>query len=429
MFRKLLLLGILCCLSTPVFATEADFEKRIARGVTALDNGNAALAQEEFRAALKEHPTDQEAALYLAIALNRSGSPDAESTLKNALIQEPGNPRINFELGTHYYARGLYDEAGDYFENLQALAPGPEITAAADGYLANIRSQGGGKRWSITVGGGMQYDSNVPLTNDGGQLPTGITRCGDWREVFSLGLTGVVYRDRQQELNAGYSLYHTTHLNLSEFNLNQHLFDFSYKGQISPSLWSRFGGTIESTSLGGNNFVKSYSVMPGLQTIFQEGMVTVLDIRFRDSTFSNSSLFPTNSERNGVSSAILLSHRQRLSDLLSLRLGYALERELTDVDAWSSLSQEGSAGLYVSLSNKLLLDISANVLGKKYDGIQAGATELRTDITLTGAVSLTWQAFEQVGVSVGYHYTNNFSNISGYDYTRGITSILFQGKY
>jgi hypothetical protein len=401
----------------------------MARGVTALDAGNPALAQEEFRAAVKEHPDDSEAALYLAIALNRAGDPSAESALKTALRQDPGNVRINLELGIFYYTLNMYEEAGDYFENLLTLKPDPDMRTAAEGYLANIRSKSGSRRWGVTLMGGMQYDSNVPLAASGVQLPVGIDRRGDWRGVLNLGLTGAAIRDSQQELTGSYSFYQTLHLHLSDFNLTQNLFDVTYTRRISPLFSIKLSGSYESMLLGGDQFVSDYSIAPGLTASFQKGMTTGLVYRFRDSTFKNSSLFPTNTDRNGVTHSIILSHRQRLSDAVDLRAGYSYERELTDVKAWSSNSHRGTAGCAVSLTDSLLLDFSMEAAAVKYDEILTGALEVRSDTTLSGAVSAAWQASRYLGVSVGYHYSRNSSNISGYDYTRGITSIMFQGRY
>ncbi|HIJ87656.1 MAG TPA: hypothetical protein HPP97_08220 [Desulfuromonadales bacterium] len=429
MFRKLILLGTLCCLSTSAFATEADFEKRMARGVAALDGDNVALAQEEFRAALAEHPADQEASLYLAIALNRAGDPGAESALKAALNREPGNPRINFELGTLYYKRTMYDEAGDYFENLLARNPDPVMKTAAEAYLAGIRSQSGGKRWGITLMSGLQYDSNVPLVADNVQLPVGVNRQGDTRAVFNLGLNGTAYRDSTQELSGRYSLYQTVHFNLTDFNLTQNLLDVSYRRKLSPLVQVKISGGFEAISLGGNQYMNDVTVTPGALITLKEGMETKLDYTFRDSTFKNSALYPTNSERNGVTHVLLLSHNQRITETVNLCLGYSFERELADVSAWSSTAHRGTAGVAVSLSNKVLLDVSADLVGIDYDAIQAGSTVLRSDTTFTGSASLTWQAYKQVGVSVGYYHTINSSNVPEYEYTRGITSILFQGRY
>jgi len=429
MLRKLILLSVLCLLAAPACATEADFEKRMARGVAALEAGNAVVAQDEFRTALKEHPTDPEATLYLAIALNRANDPTAESALKTALRLDPTNQRINLELGTFYYNQKMFEEAGDYFENLLAQKPADDMKAAADGYLAAIRSQSGNKRWGATVTGGMQYDTNVPLAADGGPLPVGVRRRGDVRGVFNLGLNGVALRDSQQELIGSYSLYQTLHLHLSDFNLTQNLFDVTYKRRISPLLSAKVSGEFESILLGGKLFDNDFSITPGLFASCKEGMTTGVEYRFRDSFYHNSGIFPTNSDRDGVSHSIILSHRQPISETLNLRVGYTFEREHAKVSAWSSSSHTGNAGLAVSLPNSLLLDVSLEAAGRKYDEILTGETALRSDTTITGATSLTWQKSERLGISVGYHYTNNASNISGYEYSRGITSIMFQGRY
>jgi len=349
MLRKFILLSVLSLLAVPAFATEADFEKRMAHGVAALDAGNPALAQEEFRAALVEHPTDPEAALYLAIALSRANDPAAEPALKSALRLDPGNPRISLELGTFYYNRKMFDESGDYFDNLLVLKPDSEMKAAAEGYLAAIRSHSNNKQWSAAGTAGMQYDSNVPMFAGGGPLPVGVTRKGDLRGVFNLGLNGVALRDSDQELTGSYSIYQTLHLHLTDFNLTQNLFDITYKRNISPLLSVKLSGGFESILLREKLFDNDFSINPGLFATFAEGMTTGIEYRFCDSKYHNTDIFPTNADRDGVTHSIIFSHRQRLSDDLNMRVKYTFERDLATVSAWSSVAHIGNAGITASL--------------------------------------------------------------------------------
>jgi ankyrin repeat protein len=416
-------------MSTAVPVTEAAFEKRMARGVAALDAGNSALAIEEFREAVKGRPSDPEAALYLAVAFGRAGNPEAEPALINALRLEPGSPRINLELGVLYYNQKMYEEAGDYFENMLGLKPDAEMRAAAEGYLANIRSQGSGKRWGIALVGGMQYDSNVPLTPDSEQLPVGIDRRGDWRGVLNLVLTGVGYRDSSQEVTGSYSLYQTLHLHLTNFNLTQNMIDVGYRRHISKLFTAKVNGGFESVLLGGNQFVQGFTITPGLLATLREGMMTGLDYRYHGSYFKDSDTFPANSDRDGATHSVMLTHRQALSEALNLRVGYTFEREVAKVSSWSSSSHQGNAGLAVSLPHSLLLDISMDAATRKYDDVLPPATEIRSDSTITGGASLTWQAYERLGVSVGYLYSKNYSNLPEYDYSRSVNSIMLQGRY
>jgi hypothetical protein len=429
MLRRLLLLCVLCLISRTALATEADFEKRMARGVAALDAGDTASARAEFNAALTEHPDDHEAALFLAIALNRDNDPAAESALKTSLRLDPGNQRINLELGTFYYNRHMYEESADFFENLLAQKPDPETVAAAEGYLANIRRLSSAKRWGITLMGGMEYDSNVPQVAAGGPLPVGIERKSDVRGVLNLGLTGTVFRDSHQELTAGYSLYQTLHVHLTDFNLTQNQLDISYKQQVSSLLTAKMSAGFESILMGGNQYVNDFSISPGVQAALVHDIIIGFDYRFRDSSYHNTDLFPTSTDRNGETHSIMLSYHQPLSEILNLRLGYTFEREITAVSAWSSSYHLGSAGLAVTLPHSLLLDVSAEASARDYDQILQGAEAIRSDTTVTGAASLTWMVNEHLAASVGYHYSNNSSNISGYEYRRNITSIMVQGRY
>lgn len=429
MRRNLTILTLLLLFATSALATEADYEKRLARGVAALDNGNIPLAREEFSAALNEHPNDPEATLYLAITLNRADAPEAETALKTALRLEPGNPRINLELGSYYYRQRMYEESGDYFENLLAMNPDMELKTAAEEYLANIRTKTAGKWWGITLMAGLQHDSNVPLAAADAQLPVGIDRRADWRWLFNLGFTGTAYRDNRQELTGNYSLYQTLHQTLNNFNLTQNQFDITYKRQISATIIAKIKGGFESILLGGDRFVDGLTATPGITVKSGETMTSDLEYRFRSSSFKNSATFPNNTDRNGTTHTLTLGHRHTLSETVNLHLGYTLERDLATVSAWSSTSHLGSCGVAITLPEALLLDLTVEAATRTYDTILSGEDTLRRDVTISGSASLSWQPAEHFGATLGYYYTGNNSTISGYDYDRTITSLMIQGRY
>ncbi len=429
MFRKLVLLGTLCCLSTPAFASDADFEKRMARGAVALEAGDFVSAQAEYREAVKERPTDPEAALYLAVALNRANDPETESALKTALRLDPNNPRVNLELGTFFYNRKMFEESGDYLESMLALKPDSEMREAAEKYLANIRGKGAGKRWGLTLSGGMQYDTNVKLAADRSLLPVGTDRMGDWKGIVNFGLNGVAYQDSRQELTGSYSLYQTLHFHLRDFDITQNAFDVSYKHSFSSRYSAKLSTSFGSTLLGDKPFVNDYSITPGVQVNFGNGINIGLDYRFRQSYFKNSDTYPTNTDRNSVIHSMLLSYRQPLSETLVLRGGYTFDRELAELSAWSSNTHTGTAGLTVSLPYALILDINGEAAAKKYDEILTGAAGLRSDTTLAGGAALIWQASGMLSLSLDHKYSKNSSNIDGYSNTRGVTTIMLNGRY
>ena len=429
MLRKLIICTVICLSATAACATEADFEKRMARGAVALDAADYATAREEFGQALNEHPQDAEAALSLAVALTRGNDPTAETALKNALRLEPGNVRTNFELGSYFFNHGMLEESADFFETTLTLQPDSEMKAATEAYLGNIRARSGGKRWGVTLVTGMQYDSNVPLAADPSLLPVGTGRMGDWKVVLNPAINGVAHKDSTQELTGSYSLYQTLHLQLNNFNLTQNSFDVTYKRQLSPVYSAHLSGGFESIMLGGEMFDNNFSVTPGVTMALPRSISLGLDYRLRQSYFKNSDTFPTNTDRDGATHSLLISYHQPLSETVTLRAGYAYDRELTSVNAWSSIGHSGSGGVSATLPHGVLVDLAVELAARTYDEILTGNSDIRSDTTVTGGGTLIWQAFEKVGLSLGYQYTRNNSNISGYEYNRGITSVMLQGRY
>ena len=429
MFRRLALLGALCCLSSPAFATEADFEKRMARGEIALEAGDFNRAKAEYREALKEHPTDMELALYFAVALSRSNDPEAEPVLKTLMRLDPNNPRVILELGIFYYNRKMFEESVDYLESLLAMRPDPETREAAQKYLDNIHGKSAGKRWGVTLSGGMQYDSNVSLAADPSLLPVGTDRMGDWKGIVNFGLNGVAYQDSRQELTGSYSLYQTLHFHLHDFNITQNAFDLSYKHRFSAICSAKLSTNFESTQLGDKPFVSGYSITPGLQLAFENEVNIGLDYRFHKSYFKNSDAYPTNTDRNGVIHSMIVNYNQQLSKTLILRGGYTFDRELAELSTWSSSTNTGTAGLTVSLPYALILDINGEAAARKYDENNPGDPEIRSDTTFSGGVAFIWQATERLSLSLDHKYSKNSSNIAGYSNTRGVSTIMLNGRY
>jgi tetratricopeptide (TPR) repeat protein len=158
----------------------------MAKAVSMIESKDYEGAVRELEEVLKSRPNDEQATLYLGVALSRSGKREAEGMLKKALLINPQNPRTNLELGIYYLGRGLHGEAKDYFENTIKLAPNTEYSEKANEYLKLVKPEVVRKRWSLDVSAGVQYDSNVVLDSGASPLPEGISGKSDWRFVFDL---------------------------------------------------------------------------------------------------------------------------------------------------------------------------------------------------------------------------------------------------
>ncbi|MEW6586769.1 MAG: tetratricopeptide repeat protein, partial [Nitrospirota bacterium] len=203
---------LLIILSLPSFSSlhaqtiDPAYERSMTKAALKIENGEYESAAADAREALRIKPDDERAALYLGIALSRTGNKEAEGTLKKALSLNPQNPRTNLELGIYYYDRRIFDEAADYFETAKELAPNTDISLKAQEYLNVLKRGGVVKPWSLNISVGGQYDSNVVL-EDGDALPEGISQKSDWRAVFFLKGKYDFLRTDKFEGSVGYSFY------------------------------------------------------------------------------------------------------------------------------------------------------------------------------------------------------------------------------
>ncbi|KAF0221784.1 MAG: hypothetical protein FD174_115 [Geobacteraceae bacterium] len=415
--------------ATAAFASEASFEKNIARGIAAIESADYPAAVQEFQAAVNERPDDPEATLYLGIALNRARDKDAETVLKKALAMAPDNPRTNMELGILYFNRQIYAEAADYFDNAMRIAPGSELSAAAEEYLRLLRGADGEKRWWLKFMTGMQYDSNVVLNADGTPLPQGISRKSDWRGIINLRGNYSIAKNDQGEATVGYSLYQSLHTRLDDFNITQNLVDVTGRYDLSPLFSVKAAYTFEYLLLGGDTYDYAHSAGPSFLISEGEGFSTVIDYRFRDISFRNTPLFTDNTDRTGTNHQVGITQNLSLATSAAARVGYYHDEDRTRREFWDYSGDKGLAGLTFVLPLKLVGDLYGEIYNKRYRGTDPSSGVKRDDTTYTGAVSASKFFAERYSLTLGFLYTRNRSNSAPFDYSRNITSLFFNARF
>lgn len=422
------LLSILI-LSSRSFAVEAAYKQHITKGMADIETNNFSAAIEEFRGALKEKPDDHEATLYLAIALSRSGNKEAETLLKKLLTMDPEEPRTNLELGIYYFAKSIFDEAMDYFENTIKLAPNTEFSAKAEEYISRIKQRETAKRWALGILAGGQYDSNVILSPTDSPLPQGISRKSDWKTVFQLNSKYNILKDGNGEASIGYSLYQNLNSKLSDFNITQHLLELSGGYNLSQSLNLRGTYSFEYTLVGGNGYDYTHSISPSL--IISEGndLFTILEYRYRNAHFMDSDLFTDNSDRTGSNNLVGITQYMPLSPSVKVKAGYYHDQDSTRKDFWDYKGNKGFAGLRFNFFENALIYLYGEYYTKDYAGINPLSTDKRKDRAYTATITVTKPLSERCSVSIGQLYTRNKSNIEAYDYSRAITSIFFGARF
>lgn len=391
-----------------------------------LEKGFYADAVKILRVEAEKAPADPLIAFSLGKALNRSGErAEAEAFLKSALMTMPDDPTLNLELGILYFNRKVPAEALDYFEHVAELAPLGALGAEARMYRKKIAELSKPKPWMLKLTAGAQYDSNVMLNGSNQPLPQGISRESDWSAVINLGGSYRFLKTNRFEAAAGYSLYQNFHDRLSDFDVTQNLLDLSGTYFISSELKINVAYTYEYLLLGNNLYDDANSVAAMLSNSSSRWGYSSLEYRFRATDYRNSALYTDNNLRNGVNNTLTVTHLLPFDSLGSVWGSYALESDSTRRDYWDYIGNRFLLGVQADLPLKLTAAVTGEVYWKQYSADDPTYNTTRNDTQYSFGASLTSRLSERYSVTLAGLYIRNDSNIAQYDYSRSLTSLMF----
>jgi hypothetical protein len=348
--------------------------------------------------------------------------------LKKALALDPNNPRAHLEMGILSLRLGQNSEATDYFEETLRLAPQGNLGDQARDFLASLKVAPKDRSWEFRMLAGMQYDSNVVL-DSGSPQASAISNKSDWRGIITLGGNYALYRSELWDLTLGGGFYQSFHIKLTDYNLTQVLPEAAATVRITPQLSFKAVYSFEYLLLDGNSYDTANSMGAGLSWKSDKGYVTSLDYRFRTVTYINSSLFPTNDERNGSNNLVGLTQKIPFGSTATVRLGYSYDRDNARRDYWSYQGNRVFAGSGIMLPARFVLDLAGEFYNQNYDGISPVGLKVRHDQLFSAGLTCARFITDNIGVVAGFTWYRNMSNIDAYDYTRNITSLLVTVRY
>jgi len=430
--RPLLLFIIAVIFSVPAYAGDtAKYEASLARGILSLDQKEYQKAITDFKSALAVKPDDPPATLYLGVALSKSGNEkEGETFLKKALTLDPQSPRANFELGVLYYHKGIYNEAKDFFETAKALSPGGELSGPADAYISEIAKREseakkeGHKNWALGLSVGEQYDSNVVLKPSDGALAEGISGKSDWRTVFYLDGRYTPLMKDNFSIDLTYSFYQSLQSKLDDFNVQQHLPGILISYAVMKDVLLRLNYTFEFTTVDYETYLVSNSIQPVITIAEGKGFFTNLRYRYQQKDFKDTALFQTNSERDGGNNLFGITQYIQLHKAVLAGIGYAYDDDCADKTYWKYDGNAGDAYLRFDFGKGWTGDLWGRYYRKHYKGEFPGAESKRKDITRTYSTNLTKSLHRNIGITAGYLYERNSSNISAFEYDRDIVTLM-----
>jgi hypothetical protein len=411
-------------------AAQGMYEQDMSNGISSLEKKDYGAAEEAFRAALKEVPDDYKASLYLGIVLNRKGEKESQRYLKKALFVNPDDPSTNLELGVYYYNRSVYPEAMDYFENTIEIAPGTKYSAEAREYIERMtRPKAAKKPWRVDAALGMQYDSNVIVGPDNMPPPEGISRKSDW--------SGVLYLKGQYDLltsdrfvgTVSYSAYQSLHTKLTDFNITQQVAGVDAVYELTKGFALKGSYKFEYVLVGGDEYDYAHTLTPTIIFTYGKGFSTVINYSYSNFHFSNSDLFPDNSDRTGFNHSGTVTQYVPLADFLDVRLGFAVDKDVTRRDFWAYQGVKGFGGLTFKILPTLSADAYGEYYNRKYEGVSPISGYRRNDNIQTYSFTVTQKLSDIFSIAAGEIYVENRSNIDVFKYKRSITSAFLTARF
>lgn len=417
--------------STSAFAeiTRSSYELALTRAAEKIERGDYQSAIYDLEELLRTRPDDENATLYLGIAMSRSSDGEAEHMLKKALSINPQNPRTNLETGIYYYNRAIFAEAADFFETTIQLAPDTELSSSAMDYLKNIKEDDAKKRWSLYFSLGGQYDSNVVLDSDDAALPEGISDKSDWRAIFFLSGRYFLLSNDSYPTSVGYSFYQSIHADLDDFNVTDHLLDLKTSIRLSPMFTLNGMYAFEHVSAGGDTYNYTHLLSPSLIISEPLGFSTEIKYEFRDNHFEDSDLFEENSDRTGSNNLIGIIQTIPLGPVILAKLGYSFDKDSTREDYWDYSGHKGTLEVLFSLPYEIYLTLYGEYYSKDYDDEYPDTDKKRDDDFTVFSLSATKIFSETYSLTAGQYFSNNDSNIDEFDYDRAISTLLFNMSF
>ena len=409
--------------------TQASYELTLTKASEKIERGDYRGAIYDLEELLREKPDDENATVYLAVAMSRSGNSQAEHMLKKALALNPENPRTNLELGIYYYNSAIFAEAADFFETTIQLDPDTELSSSAQDYLNNIKQDDAKKRWSLYFSLGGQYDSNVVLDSDDTALPEGISDKSDWRAIIFLNGRYSILSNDSYPTSVGYSFYQSIHTDLDDFNVTDHLLDLQTSIRLSEIFTLNGLYAFEHVSAGGDTYNYTHLLSPSLIISEPRGFSTEIKYEYRDNHFEDADLFEDNSDRTGSNNLIGIIQTIPLGPVILAKLGYSFDKDSTREDFWDYSGHKGTLEVLFSLPYEIYLTLYGEYYSKEYDDEYPDTDKERDDDFSVFSLSATKIFSETYSLTIGQYFSNNDSNISEFEYDRAMSTLLFNMSF
>lgn len=427
-------------------------------GMAQYNRGQYNEALSSLDTAEKYLPSDPLVFYYQGLAYHQKGAFDLSPGrfLRARTLSRDLAAPSHYYSGIAYYQRGLIDEAREEFSAaIKTGDPDSELVKSAKLFLeqAGGESDQGPKRWDLSVTVMGQYDSNVVLSPLGTSPSpgSGISQQHDWRTAL---FARMEYRPLQTDTwlgGASYAFYQSLHRTLHGFDVENHTPAVFLQRQIG-SFQTRVQYSYDHVHVGRSPFLYSHSVQPLFTLSEGYHAFTQVQFRYQNKDFQHGR-FTSNSLRDGKNWLAGITQYVLFADNTgNFRLGYTFDTDRTGGGApstavlgeqtnadWAYSGHRISAGVglpaIMTFFNKVDLDFNyyRQIYANPNSFAEGNAGDLTTfkrkDHIYSFTATIGRDFTEWLSLSVQYTYTRDQSNVSVFDYTRSVTSLILTGRF
>ena len=420
-----------------------DAELELGKALFAAGRDAEALAA--FDRALEIDPTSAPAELHRALVLRRLGrSDEADAALERTAALAPElAPETLLLRGLSRMESGDTAEATRLLHTAIEMEPGGEAARRARMLLPEPAVPGA--RWfSLMARTGIEYDSNVTLDSGLPIVGTG-TNQADGSSVFGAGLVLRPLRTERFDLSLGYRFDGSLHLNLTDYDLLNHLAYLSMLFRATNRVALRFDGVYDRSMLRGENYGESILARQNVFFSWGERGVTRL---YADVAHQSYFETPTLSslDRDGNEYGLGVEHSFAIpgwrATLLTFgtrasRFDSEAQRDVLGFDgAYDFMRYEGNVALRTPLWWKVWATAAVSLAREHYDnrnvidfltdnGTGDPNPSARRDWVAEAGLSLVRPVTRRIDAELAWHYTHRDSNVDLYAYDRHLVGLYF----
>lgn len=374
---------------------------------------------------------DGRASLFLGIAQLRVGDLEvARRNFERAATRDPSlTLSARYYEGVVAYREGKWAQAEDHFDYVNTASPNSDMGREAATFLSLLRNE---QLKTLVVYGalGFEYDSNVVLAPSNEALKNatesalGISNQADGRGTINAGGVYVPWSNDWGQLALGYDFYQSLHIDLTEFNLQDHRPSVQLIANAGPV---EFGllGRYDYYFLETDSFLQEGNGLPWVAV--PEGDIGRTEVfyrvRRRDFFKQDFRLLDAFNHSTGVRQLLYLGSSERY-----VAIGYRFDSEQptrSDGEVFAYDGNEGNIGIAWVFPAAIRAEASYAYRYEDY----AAASNGRHDNEQQFVVVIRKDLGAHFDLMAGYFGTLNDSNKALFDYDRHIGSLALEVRY